>query len=198
LSIGTITRSTVATDGSFRVTRDTPPACGADAENDVFGCLALDSSSRRVTFVPLPNALHDETAYTLTIASTVADLAGNTLGADFTSAFDTLGGDDAGPMPLCADIDLAGGQVIDLYFSEAIDALTADETTIFIYEVETGVVLPGLFTLETVDGYPVVRFTATANFGPGVEYGLIVTTGVAGEDGNPIVEEFRSFFTGTI
>ncbi|HSA33142.1 MAG TPA: Ig-like domain-containing protein, partial [bacterium] len=198
MTLSTITRSTVSTDGTFRVTRGTPPACGADAENDVFGCLALDSSSRRVTFVPLPNDLHDETDYTLAIASTVADLAGNTLGADFTSAFDTLGGDDAGPMPLCADIDLAGGQVIDLYFSEAIDALTADGTTIFIYEVESGVVLPGLFTIETVDSYPVVRFTATGSFGPGVEYGLIVTRGVMGDDGNPIVEEFRTFFTGTL
>ncbi|HNT29119.1 MAG TPA: Ig-like domain-containing protein, partial [bacterium] len=97
MSISTITRSTVTTDGIFRVTRDTPPACGADAEDDVFGCLALDSSSRRVTFVPLPNDLHDETAYTLTIASTVSDLAGNTLGTDFTSTFDTIDGDDVGP-----------------------------------------------------------------------------------------------------
>ncbi|HNT29091.1 MAG TPA: Ig-like domain-containing protein, partial [bacterium] len=101
-------------------------------------------------------------------------------------------------MPLCADIDLAGGQVIDLYFSEAVDALTADETTIFDNEVETGVVLPGLFTIETVDGYPVVRFTATANFGAGTDYGLVVTKGVKGADGNPIVEEFRTFFTGTL
>lgn len=198
ISIATVTRSTTTTDGSFRVTRGTPPACGADAENDVFGCLALDSSSRRVTFVPLPNDLHDQTAYTLTIAGSIADLAGNTLGADFTSTFDTLGGDDAGPMPLCADIDLAGGQVIDLYFSEEIDNATIGEATIFIYEVESGVVLGGLFTIETVDGYPVVRFTATGSFVAGVEYGLIVTKGVMGDDGNPIVEEFRTFFTGTL
>ncbi len=198
LGVATITRSTTSSDGSFRVTRDTPPACGADAEDDVFGCLALDYSYRRITFVPLPNDLHDETVYTLTVAGTVADLAGNMLGADFTSAFDTVGGDDLGPVPLCADIDLAGGQVIDLYFSEAIDMLTADETTIFIYEVETGVVLAGAFTLETVDGYPVVRFTATSTFAPGVRYGVVVTKGVHGTDGNPLVEELRTFFTGTL
>ncbi len=198
LIMSSLTRSTAATDGSFRVTRETPSACGADAEDDVFGCLALDSSLRRITFVPLPNDLHDETAYMLTIAGTVADLAGNQMGADFTSTFDTIGGDDVGPMPLCADIDLAGGQVIDLYFSEPMDGATVNAGTVFIYEVETGFILPGLFTLETIDGYPAVRFTATGSFGPGVRYGIIVTKEVKGADGNSIVEEFRSFFTGTI
>jgi len=198
LSVATVTRSTVSTDGSFRVIRDTPPACGADAEDDVFGCLALDYSYRRITFVPLPDTLHDETAYTVAVAGSVADLAGNTLGTDILSTFDTVSGDDAGPVPLCADIDLDGGQVIDLYFSEAIDAITVDEATIFIYEVETGVVLPGIFTLETVDGYPGSRFTATGNFAPGVRYGVVVTKGVHGTDGNPLVEEFRTFFTGTL
>jgi len=197
LAPSSISGSTTSTDGSFRATRETPPAC-TDGEDDVFGCIAFDASYRRITFAPLPHHFHDETTYVLTIASSVTDRAGNAFGSDVTVPFDTIGGDNAGPVPLCVDLDLTGGKTADIYFSETIDMGTVGAATIFVYEVESGTVVPGIFTFETIDSYPVVRFTATGNFIPGVRYGLVVTKDVTGTDGTPLVEEFRTFFTGTL
>ncbi len=184
-----------AVAGNVSLSFVAPAACDTDVDEAVEICRALDESGMKLDMIPYAD-LMDETAFTSVISSGMTDLAGNTLlGGDYEWFFETSGGDNGPARAVCSDLPLAEGeQTVDVYFSEILDAGTVLLKNVIVYNVDSGETVPG--TVTTADGDTVVRFTADAPFTAGEDFGIIITVDIIGDDGEPIWQEYRTFFTG--
>ena len=194
LDPATVYGSMEGRDGSLRITRDVPVACNADNDPEVYGCIAFSGDNTMVTFKPYaPGGFMDETVFTVLLADSVADVAGNTLldGAE-TFGFDTMIGDLGAPAPVCATLPVIplDNQIV-LYVNMPLDPATINADTVFVFNTDTGEVVPGTFALESTN--TVIRFTTTLPILLPGSYGVVVTTDVT-SGGMPLNEPWQLFF----
>jgi len=139
------------------------------------------------------------TTYTATVTTGCADMAGNTLGADYTCTFTTGTGPDVtapmvtGTSPVDLDINVSVSTTIQVVFDEAIDPATVDDTSFYIEEA--GIPISG--TTYTTTGN-IATMSLPANLNPTTVYTVTVTTAVMDLAGNALTSDYVfSFTTGT-
>jgi hypothetical protein len=135
-----------------------------------------------VTFDPASN-FAPQTLYTATITTGAADLAGNTLAANFVWTFTTsqipdtvapivVSTSPSGPVPVNSSIAVA--------FSEAMDPLTISASTFLVMQGSTSV--PGLVSYAGVTA----TFDPLSDFAAGTAFSATLTTGAKDLAGNAL------------
>jgi uncharacterized repeat protein (TIGR02543 family) len=169
-----------------------------DGTDDVDGAISWNTAGDTLTFNPT-NDLTASTPYTVTVATTAADLAGNTLATEFTSTFTTGTTSDTTPptvlgvVPNDAATDVALSATVVVTFSEEMDQ-TATASAFTLNDGTTDVV--GAISWN-VDG-DVLTFTPDADLTASTTYTVTVATTAADLAGNTLATEFTSTFaTGT-
>ncbi len=188
--------ATMWREGTFTVAFDLPPACNAGLHDELFGCVTLEPCGRVVRFAPQhPDHLIDEQEFTAAISGLVTDRAGNPLdGGTYAFNFNTLGGDSAGPVALCAELPLvAADRLADIHLSKPVTEASLLAETVVIFHADTGDQVTGVVSLEA--GGTVVRFTADDDFMPFTTYGITLFADPEDSEGNPLYEPLQLFFS---
>ena len=152
-------------------------------------------SGATATFTPNSN-LSPNFTYTGRIATTVKDIAGNSLQVDFTWTFST--GTIIAPTVISTDpLNLAVGvalnKVISANFSMAMDPLTITTTTFTLLDGTT--TIPGTVSYAGITA----TFTPTNPLILGKTYTATITTGAKNSAGTPIGSDYLwTFSTGAV
>jgi YD repeat-containing protein len=160
--------------------------------------VAIEQNNTVIRLQPV-TSLQANTAYTVTVASGLADLAGNALAAQFTSTFSTGAAADATAptvstrTPADGATNVASDTTIVVTFSEAIEPATVDATTTFTL-TGGGIsgTIPGIFSF-TPDGRT-VTFTPLFTLFAGQTF-FLTLSGIEDASGNRLVETTSSFST---
>src|SRR5260370_12658863 len=164
---------------------------------NISGALALSDGNRRVTFTPgatyTANSLQ-----TVTVAGTITDDAGFALDNPGTFSFQTGAGTNNQP-PTITTVSPGNGAagvptnaVVQIGFSERIDALTVNSGTFVVYPQATGIPIGGTYGVSG-DGLS-ATFTPSAPLQPSTGYSISVS-GVADLVGQQ-TSVFTNFTTG--
>jgi len=157
----------------------------------VSGSVSYNSGTNTATFAPAAN-LAEDTTYTASLTTAVADVAGNALGAEYSWSFTTTTDDTTPPtvsstLPASDATDVAVGAMITATFSEAMDAAT---------------ITTGSFTVAGVSGsvsYNSVTYTATfnptSNLAYETTYTASLSTAITDASGNPLASTYSWSFT---
>ncbi|HYN82562.1 MAG TPA: Ig-like domain-containing protein [Gemmatimonadaceae bacterium] len=143
-------------------------------------------------------ALAAGTTYSLTVTTGVSDVAGNAMAAPFTSGFTTAPAIDntaptvTGVSPANGATGVATNTVVNITFSEAMDAGTITGATISLRNTATSAAVAGAVSLI---GTNVARFTPNVALAAGTGYTVTATTGVRDVAGNAMASQFTSTFT---
>lgn len=139
------------------------------------------------------------TTYTATVTTGCADMAGNTLLADYSWTFTTGPGPDVtapgvdSTSPADLDVNVAVDVTIQINFSEAIDPATVSDSS-FIIE-EAGIPIAGTSVVPSGSS---VTIDPAADLNPTTTYTVTVTTAVMDLAGNPLTSDYVfTFTTGT-
>lgn len=161
----------------------------------VTGTVAYNAATNTATFTPT-SALSSQTAYTATITTGAKDTFGNPLSSNFNWTFSTA---DVGPptvtavSPTSGQTNVATNTVVNITFSEPMDASTINTTTITLKTTATSVAVTG--TVAYNAGTNTATFTPSGALANGTSYTVTVTTGVKDAAGNPMASQFISMFT---
>jgi hypothetical protein len=174
--------------GSFTVVRTSNGAA-------VAGTVAYNAATRVASFTPSAPLLSG-TGYTVTVASTVADVAGNPLGQNFVYTFTT---GDATPPTITSTTpaNLATGvptsTTVTATFSEAMDATTINATNFTLKVFATNAPVAGTVTYNPATN--TATFTPTAALSPSTAYVAAVSTGAKDLAGNALGANAWTFTT---
>ena len=171
----------------------------SDGGGVVEGQLQLENGNRRVVLTPTAH-LDPETGYTVTVSG-VRDIAGNALSGAVTSGFVTgLGADLVSPQvvgvsPESGTTGVARDVVVRVELSEAVNALTVDETSVYLQEyygavAETAVVVDASRRVILVTPLELLK----AN----TQYQLRLQSGVKDTAGNSLSTYYPTFTTGEL
>lgn len=142
--------------------------------------------------------LATNTTYTVTVTTGVRDLAGNPLGATFTSSFTTAPAQDVtaptvtGVTPVNAATGVAVSSNVDITFSEAMNAATIGTATITLTPSGGGPAVSAAVTYAA--GTNSVSLDPSSNLAYNTTYTVAATSGAADVAGNPLIP-FSSTFT---
>ena len=167
----------------------------ASSGTAVAGTVSYNASTHVATFIP--NAtLAQTTAYTLTVAGTVKDVAGNQMVTPFVLGFTT--GDTVPPTILTVSppnlsTGVPAGTTVQVAFSEPMTASTITTSTIFLTNTSTSAVVPATVTYNAATN--TATLLPTAALSGSTTYTLTVTTGVKDLSGNALATAFNSVFT---
>jgi hypothetical protein len=179
-----------ATTGSFTLTSvNDRTASSRAATSRIEG--AVSGSGRVLTFTPASD-LTEDTTYTATLTTAIADLAGNSLSGPFTWSFRTL----KSPAPTVVSTSPTtnatgvGSRVnIAATFSEPISPATATTST-FLLTGPQGAVLGVVSTQGTT-----IEFDPAGSLAGSTTYVATLTTGITGLAGNPLESQFSWSFS---
>jgi hypothetical protein len=155
----------------------------------VAGSVSYNSGTYTATFTPDAD-LTEDTTYVASLTTSVTDVAGNTLAAEYSWSFST--GETSAPTvestsPLSDATDVAVGSNITATFSEAMDEST---------------ITTGSFTVAGVSGtvsYNSVTYTATfnpdSNLAYETTYTATLSTAITDASGNPLAATYSWSFT---
>lgn len=152
----------------------------------VAGTVTYNAATRVATFTPsVPLATN--TAYTVTIAGTVRDLAGNQMGANFQSTFTT--GDNVPPtvvstVPADLAANVSPSVVLAATFSEAMDPATINTTTFTLRVTATSAPVAGAVAYNPAT--TTATFTPSSPLAGGTTYTATITTGAKDAAGNAL------------
>ncbi len=157
------------------------------------GTVSYNTSSHVATFLPSAS-LAQATGYTLTVAPSVKDVAGNPMGSPFSFSFTT--GDTVAPTvvsvsPANLSTNVPVGTAVVVTFSEPMTASTVTGSTVFLTNTATSAVVPATVTYSG----NVATLQPTAALAGSTTYTVTVTTGVKDLSGNPLATPFNSVFT---
>lgn len=161
----------------------------------VAGTVAYNPATNTATFTPSA-LLAPGTPYTATITTGVKDVAGNAMASNFTWTFVTV--DNVPPTvvtvsPANGATGVATNTVVNITFSEAMDATTINATNIK-FNVTGGVAVAGTVSYNATTN--TATFTQTTPpLAAGTGYTVTVTTGVKDVAGNTMASQFTSTFT---
>lgn len=142
------------------------------------------------------------TVYTVTVGTSVTDLAGNPLSAPFTSTFTTGGGPDtvaptvSSMTPLSGATNVPRSAVVELTFSEEIDPATIRLGSTFVggtMSLTSGAETQGTLTFPLSDRRT-IRYTPTFPLRAGQPY-LLSLSGIEDIAGNKLTFFSQSFTT---
>jgi hypothetical protein len=161
---------------------------------------AVTYAGTSAIFTPTAN-LTASTAYTATITTGAADLAGNTLASNFVWTFTTgTTSNTAAPtvtstVPANAAISVGINQAINATFSTGMDVSTISTGTFMV--AGPGVTpVAGVVTYNATSS--VATFTPTSNLAASATFTATVTTGAKDLSGNPLAaNKVWTFTTGT-
>ena len=147
------------------------------------------------TFTPSA-PLASATTYTATITTGAQDSFGNAIAANKVWTFITA--DNVPPTvssvsPLNGALNVAVGSVVNITFSEPMDATTINGTNITLKTTTTGTPVTG--TVSYNAGTSVATFTPAGSLSFGTGYTVTVTTGVKDVAQNALATAFPSTFT---
>ena len=154
----------------------------------VAGLVTYAAIGNTATFTPTSN-LAVSTLFTATITTTVTDLAGNALAANYVWTFTTGAAPDTTPPeivitnPANGADGVAINQTVSATFSEAMDPLTITTAT-FGLTGPGGVPVGGTVAYDAINF--IATFTPAASFATGSAYIATVTAGATDLAGNPL------------
>ena len=165
----------------------------SDGANDVSGTVTLSSGDTTIVFTPDAD-LEGDTTYSVTVSSSVTDIAGNTLGADDSWSFST--GDSTAPTITSRSPAADAGNVpvtttIEVTFSEALDPASVLANAIVV--TDSGGSVAGTISLSTND--TIVVFTPDADLTPGMLHSVTVSGAIADLAGNTLGADDNWSFT---
>jgi hypothetical protein len=162
---------------------------------NVNGTVSYNAQTHIATF--LPNApLAQTTGFTLTVAATVKDVAGNQMGTPFSMSFTT--GDTVPPTvvavtPPNLSTGVSPTTTVQVAFSEPMDPSTITTSTIFLTNTATSAVVPATIAYNAATN--TATLTPSASLPGSTAFTLTVTTGVKDASGNALATTFNSVFT---
>jgi hypothetical protein len=142
------------------------------------GTVAYVAATRTATFTPA-SALSQGVNYTVTAASSITDVAGNALGADFQFTFTT--GDTSAPFLILATpanltTNVATNTTVKAAFNEAMNPATINTTTFTVRAGGlNGALVPGTVVYDVPTA--TATFTPTSALAASTAYVVTVTTG---------------------
>src|SRR5687767_13104834 len=153
---------------------------------DVPGTVAYNPATRVATFTP-SSPLASATGYTATVAATVRDLAGNSLGTAFQFSFTTA--DTSAPTliqttPANLATGVAINAVVTARFSEPMDVNTINTTTFTLRVFGTNASVAGAVSYTAATN--TATFTPTSPLSPSTTYIATVTTGARDPSANAL------------
>ena len=156
------------------------------------GTVTYDTTNQIAAFKPV-GAFAPNTMYQATITVGATDISGTPLAAPFPFSFTTRETADTS-LPTIAAVNVAAGatcvpldQQIKITFTEQMDSLTINPTTVFIAGVA------GSVTYDVASQNATI--TPLANLAANTTYTITVTTGVKDLGGNSMAEPFLQTFT---
>jgi hypothetical protein len=167
------------------------------------GTIAYAAASNIATITPtdpLPSATSPAPPITITVTVTtgVKDLAGDPMATNFTCSFTTADAPNTTPptvistIPTCNATDVALNTTVSAVFSEPMDPLTINGTTVTLSA-------PGPVAVAGIVAYAgsgnVATFTPSSSLAPTTLYTLTVTTGAEDLAGNALAHNFSCGFT---
>jgi hypothetical protein len=167
------------------------------------GTIAYATASNIATITPtdpLPSAISPAAPITITITVTtgVKDLAGDPMAANFTCSFTTADAPNTTPptvistLPTCNATGVALNTTVSAVFSEPMDPLTINGTTVTLSA-------PGPVAVAGTVAYAgtanTATFTPTSILAPSTLYTLTVSTGAKDLAGNALAQNFSCGFT---
>ena len=164
--------------------------------NPVDGWITLTTSggTDTITFEPT-NPLQPSTVYTVTLVSSIADNAGNTLAGDYNWSFTTAAPDVTPPSvlgvtPSDGDGCIARNTAVSVTFDEDMDSTTLDISTFLLTDTLDQPVSGSITTT-----YNRSVFTPETNLAYGTIYRATVTTGAEDMSGNALSMDHLWLFT---
>ena len=163
----------------------------------VAGTVAYSTIGTTATFTP-STALEADTAYTATITTAAADLAGNALPSNFVWSFTTGDGTDAiaptvsSTNPLSAAAGVGIDASVNATFDKAMDPATLNPVT-FTVTGPGSTVVTGQVTYDVPDS--IVTFTPASPLAASTEFTATIT-GAMDLAGNPLPTYTWTFTTG--
>jgi methionine-rich copper-binding protein CopC len=165
--------------------------------NDIAGTSVYDVASTTVTFTPDAD-LDLETTYEAHVDVGVADLAGNSLAADYVWTFQTHGVLDLDPpvvvvtFPTDGANDVAVDVSISAVFSEPLDAGSVDASTFYVTG-PGGAPVAGALSVDPAN--PIATFVPAVDLQLDATYTATLTTGVTDLAGNALAADYVWTFT---
>ncbi|HEX2721939.1 MAG TPA: Ig-like domain-containing protein [Gemmatimonadaceae bacterium] len=159
------------------------------------GTATYNRTTRVATFTPSAT-LAQTTGYTVTVATSVKDVAGNSLATPFVFAFttgDTTLPSVTGITPLAGQTNVPTNTAIVITFSEPVDQSTVNTTTLTVRNSNTNAAVAGTFTFNPAG--TVATFTPSGPLSNSTSYTVTVTTGVKDLASNPLTAQVVSTFT---
>lgn len=182
LNAGTVSSASVTLSGPS----------GVVASN--VGC---NSGCTVVTLTPSA-PLTGNTAYAVTVATTVADVAGNTLAAAFTSSFTTLVSNLVAPTvlvtgPAAGETGVRVNKILTATFSTVMDPATINSSTFTVRNTATGAAIEGIVTYN--GGTNTAGFNFISPLVNNTNYTATISTGARDTQGTPLAANVVFSFT---
>ncbi len=176
-------------------TVDTSTFTASDGTGNISGTISLTSDNKTAVFTPSAS-INSNTSVTVTLNSTIADLSGNAIGADATFGF-TVGSTtditaptvSVNPVDSSRDFTVSGN--IELTFSEAMNALTINNTNIKLFKGGSEVTSEVIYNSGTY----IVTINPSVDLDYETDYTVMVYTSVKDASNVALVSEFTSTFT---
>jgi hypothetical protein len=155
---------------------------------NVAGLVAYATIGNTLTFIPTAN-LAQNTLFTATITTGVADLAGNAMASDYVWSFTTGAAPDTTAPELVSTVPANGASNVSLNeavsatFTEAMNPLTITTAT-FTLTGPGGTAVAGTVSYDAINF--IATFTPTASLTAGSSYTATVTSGATDLAGNPL------------
>ena len=161
----------------------------------VEGTVSYNSDSRMGIFTP-KSPLRANTSYTARLASTVQDVNGNSLGANYQWSFTTIP-DSVPPLvvrvsPADAELEVPLNALVQAQFNEAINGSTLTNASFQVLDANDQPVA-GSVTYNATRFQAL--FTPAVNLAPGTVYRAVLTTEVADVVGNFLEVAHEWYFT---
>ncbi|MGH9421325.1 MAG: Ig-like domain-containing protein, partial [Thermoanaerobaculia bacterium] len=162
---------------------------------NVNGSVSYNATTHIATFIPNA-ALAQSTGYTLTVAASVKDVAGNQMGTPFSMSFTT--GDTVAPTvvsvnPVNFATGVSPGTTVQVVFSEPMTESTITPSTVFLTNTSTIAVVPATVTYNAATN--TATLTPSASLAGSTAFTVTVTTGAKDASGNALATAFTSVFT---
>ena len=161
----------------------------------VGGAVLYNATTHVATFTP-SGALASGVNYTITVSSSVKDVAGNQMAATFQSTFTT--GDTTPPIvtstiPVNGVGNVATNVVISATFNKAMNASTINTTTFTLKTSSGGTPVTGIVAYNSATN--TATFTPSSALAQGTNYTATITTGARDTFGNALAANAAWAFT---
>jgi hypothetical protein len=169
------------------------------------GTVSYSAISRTAIFTPsTPATLAANSQFTAAITNAAADVAGNTLAANFAWVFTTAAAVDStrptvvGTVPAPGAVAVPSTTAITATFSEDMNPVSISVSSFTLVDNTLGTALPGMVTYSPTSRTAVFTPTAPAILATNTSYTGTITTGATDLAGNALAANFAWTFATTV